>query len=513
VLFYDGYPKKGSCAAGGGHVAQGYMFNINYEVKSFCGFVDPPTHSGGIVPHSYGLKGASRGKSALSWSFIGTVPGVGAAAVNPVLTQAFKNWRSAVPALSFTQVNSGPDIAISVAPLGAPGPTGQQTLASTAPDGSTIKINSQATFGATSATLKAGQTSLLNVMTHEIGHALGLLHATTNNSIMFAFANNLEALASDDTAAIKALYGWQPQRKLQGGTEATPSICACGNTLVMVWRGVGDDHNIWISTSTDGNDWTPQRKFGDVGTIASPAIAWDGRRLWMVWRGSGDDQGLYYKTSTDFFVGDNPAQQNVKGVGSSNGPRIAIISNTPTLVWKGVRDDGGIYFTRFVGGQWQAQANIGGVGTGSSPAICADFGGGARLLWRGSRDDHNMYTTFSSPTLSNWQPQSLLRWTIPGNAGAPGTTQAAGTTAGPALAQVGNVIQAAWHGAKGDNGLWFTQLANDIVSGKTVQEWSAQANIPGVGSSDGPSIASFKGRLHMVWKGIPNDGGIYTSTV
>ena len=483
------------------------------EKASFCGFVDPSQHSGGIVPHSYGLKGASRGKSALSWSFSGTVPGVGAAAaVNPVLTRAFNSWRGAVPALSFTQVNSAPDIAISLAPLGAPGPTGQK-LASTAPNGSAIQINTQASFGATNAALKAGQTSLLNVMTHEIGHALGLLHATTSNSIMFSFANNLEALGSDDIAAIKALYGWQPQRKLQGGTEATPSICVCGNTLALVWRGVGNDSNIWISTSTDGDNWTPQRKFGDVGTIASPAIAWDGRRLWMVWRGGGDDSGLYFKTSSDFFVRDNPAQQNVKGVGSSHGPRIAVIGNTPILVWKGSRDDGGIYFSRFERGQWQPQANIQGVGTGSSPAICEDLGGGARLLWRGSRDDHNMYTTFSSPTFSNWQPQSVVRWTIPGNAGAPGTPQAAGTTAGPALARVGNVIQAAWHGAKGDNGLWFTQLASDIVNGNTVQEWSAQANIPGVGSSDGPSIASFKGRLHMVWKGIPSDGGIYTSSL
>jgi len=32
VMFFDGYPNKGVCSAGGGHVAQGYNFDLTYDV-------------------------------------------------------------------------------------------------------------------------------------------------------------------------------------------------------------------------------------------------------------------------------------------------------------------------------------------------------------------------------------------------------------------------------------------------------------------------------------------------
>jgi hypothetical protein len=32
VMFYDGYPDKGRCAAGGGHSAQGFMFVLSYDI-------------------------------------------------------------------------------------------------------------------------------------------------------------------------------------------------------------------------------------------------------------------------------------------------------------------------------------------------------------------------------------------------------------------------------------------------------------------------------------------------
>jgi len=485
--------------------------------KHFCGFADPPhPSSGGLVPQSYGLKGAGRGKSALTWSFAGNVPGINdVRRVLAVLKSAFNLWQAPVPALSFTNVNGNADIAITVADLGPPNPTGGQLLAKTSGDGRSIQINSEATFAPDNAALgAAGGNSLLSVITHEIGHALGLLHATTESSIMFSISSSQETLGPDDIAAIKALYGWAPQVKLQGGTEQSPSLCACGNTLVMVWRGAGDNRNIWISTSTDGASWTPQRPFRDVGTIGSPALAWDGARLWMVWRGTGDDQGLYYKSSTDFFIHDNPGQANIRGVGSSHGPRIAVINGTPLMVWKGVNDDHGIYFSQLAGNQWQRQARVPNVGTSAAPAVCQDFGGGARLLWRGVGSDQKMWTTFTAGSLLSWQPQTTLSWPIEGN-GTAGVTSigTAGTAAGPALANVGNVIQAAWRGVDGDDGVYFTQLAPDAFGPTIVNEWSSQARIPNVGSSDGPALAAFGGKLHAAWKGIPNDTGLYSSVL
>jgi hypothetical protein len=34
ALFFDGYPHKGVCAAGGGHVAAGYNFTLRYDAKA-----------------------------------------------------------------------------------------------------------------------------------------------------------------------------------------------------------------------------------------------------------------------------------------------------------------------------------------------------------------------------------------------------------------------------------------------------------------------------------------------
>jgi hypothetical protein len=31
MMFYDGYPNKGVCPAGGGHVAQGYNFALSHD--------------------------------------------------------------------------------------------------------------------------------------------------------------------------------------------------------------------------------------------------------------------------------------------------------------------------------------------------------------------------------------------------------------------------------------------------------------------------------------------------
>ena len=42
--------------------------------------------------------------------------------------------------------------------------------------------------------------------------------------------------------------------------------------------------------------------------------------------------------------------------------------------------------------------------------------------------------------------------------------------------------------------------------------WAPQQLVPGVGTSHGPSIAVYNGRLFMVWKGIGEDPGIYYTT-
>jgi hypothetical protein len=91
---------------------------------------------------------------------------------------------------------------------------------------------------------------------------------------------------------------------------------------------------------------------------------------------------------------------------------------------------------------------------------------------------------------------------------------------GPSLAVVSQpqfggagtqTLYMAWKGTEGDSSLWFSQSTD----GKS---WTQQQNIPGVGSSDGPCLATFhpasrdgypREGLFMAWKGVEDDHNIY----
>jgi hypothetical protein len=61
----------------------------------------------------------------------------------------------------------------------------------------------------------------------------------------------------------------------------------------------------------------------------------------------------------------------------------------------------------------------------------------------------------------------------------------------------------AWKGANLSQGIWWNSF--DGVN------WTDQDRVPGVGTSVGPSLAVFDGRLYMVWEGANRDRDIYWS--
>src|SRR5687768_683059 len=85
------YPKLS--VAQGRQEGVGALIEPLYRKRAhaFCTFEHPPS-AGGIVPRAYALKGAGRGKSQMTWSFTGSLPGV----PNPVgdLQTAFAAWRA-----------------------------------------------------------------------------------------------------------------------------------------------------------------------------------------------------------------------------------------------------------------------------------------------------------------------------------------------------------------------------------------------------------------------------------
>jgi len=506
---------------------------------NFCAFIDPP-HSkggGGITPQSYSfLKGGGRGKSQLTWAFVKTgvilsdISVNGVPSIRGTITRAFNVWAAALPGtLGFTQVFNGAyDIDIGTQDLGGQNPeNGAVKLGKDSVGSIQFNSNSAATYIPTGLP----GNSLLGVAIHEIGHALGLGHATTSNSAMFSVGPTTETLSSDDIAGLRVLYGWSNQSILEGGTECHPALCACRNTLALAWRGAGGDTGIWFATSSDGVNWTSQRPVPSTGTTDGPSLAWDGVKLWMAWRGTTGDDSLYYATTTDFqnwtdFSGRNPIGL-IPNTGSSHGPRIAIVvappendlgfRSVPMLVWKGAGDTG-IYWSTFNSstGQWLPQLNIPGVGTTASPAICPDLTDVARILWRGTAGDDALYTTvaFGNPDNLLWQPQQLVAWISPANAFAGEAVGTPGSEDAPCMSlATGPKIVAAWRGVPDDHSLYFTQIALDNISGRPLAEWSQQSVVPNVGSSHGPALADFNGNLRLVWKGLPGDDSMYIAAL
>ncbi len=470
----------------------------------FCDFPDPPNGIG-LRTSAYTLKDKRR-RSTLAWTVSGALPGV--VDLPTAIGNAFGVWQRAIPALNFPRsLSGGGDVNLTVRPL-AP-----NILGSTSPDGTQIQFTTATTWASRNPA-PPGTTSLLAVAIHEIGHAIGLLHATSDGSIMNPFNANIEVLTPDDINGARALYGWEGQRPLpERATDRGPALCACGPILAMAWKGIGDDHRIFYATSLDGLSWSSQQVVEGVGTSDSPSLAWDGTRLWMAWKGVPGDSSLLFATTNDPTSWPSNPGRVIIGVGSSDGPSIAMTPG-PILVWKGIEGDSGIFFSTFnpasIPPPWQPQQKIGGVGTSDRPALISDVTGQPLMVWKGIEGDSNLFA--STQTGIFWQPQQPVSWIVPGNvAGGTIGVDFPGTAFGPGIATDGSRVFVVWRGEGDDQGIWFTQRAQDIVGGQNVIEWSSQGNIPNVGTSHRPAAAFFGGRLHLAWKGIGDDHNIFMS--
>lgn len=478
--------------------------------KRFCAFIDPPSGIG-IHTNSYTLKNKRR-KLTLTWTITATLPNVN---IQQVVNRAFAVWKAAAPALNFIFIPSSitnpgapsnPSVDISI---GTQAFAPNTSIGSTTSDGSSIVFDTNTQWVAANP-ITPTTTSLLAVAIHEIGHAIGLLHNTTDNSIMNPINGNIEVPTADDINGIKALYGWEGQRSIPNrGSDSGPALCACGGILAMAWKGIKGDTSIFYSTSTDGINWTPQQVVQGVGTSDSPTLAWDGARLWMAWTGIPGDSGLYYGTTNNPASWPSNPGINIANVGSSNAPFLTMAPG-PTLAWKGISGDSGIFTSSFNAGtsSWSPQQQLGGAGTSDRPVIISDVNLQKLMIWKGIDGDSNIFDS----TLSGifWQPQQLLAWIVPGNNNS-GTidVRLPGTSCGPGVATDGVRVFTAWRGAGADSGIWFSQRAADVVGGINIVEWSSQGNIPDVGTSHRPAVAFFSGRIYVAWKGVGNDTTIW----
>ncbi len=475
---------------------------------SSCGFPDQG-RSGGTRPLTFGLPIGrwTRGSLKVSINLTGC-NFVNAPAPAPpttplaVITGAFAQWDAASSYFNFTFVPPGTGEDIQVV-FGQIDGVGQKLGSAAPPESGNILIDAAETW-------TTGL--LLGLAIHEVGHVLGLGHSNTPGATMNPFANStVVTIDAESLNAISLLYGWRPQKLLPDratssrpslGVTRTSNFTDVFETPHMVWKGSADDSGIYFSEFR-GGQWTPQAGLSGAGCSYSPSLATTGggAGLLMAWKGAPGDNSLYW-TRYNGAVWEN--QRPGPDAGTSAGPALAFVNGQNYMAWKGAGDDSGIYWSTHDGAEsWSPQAPVDGVGTSASPALVG-LNGRLYMFWKGIEGDSNAY--WSSYDFVNdpiWKPQRVVAYYTYKTTG--GVPHAIGTSGALSAAVRGSGILLIWKGAGGDSTIWFSLFEND--------EFSGQAVVPDVGTSEGAGIIHAGDTTYLAWKGTGDDNGIYWTSL
>jgi len=151
--------------------------------------------------------------------------------------------------------------------------------------------------------------------------------------------------------------GWSPQARVSGvGTTDSPALVGYNGSLYMFWKGVEGDANAYYSFFDFANDpiWKPQRRveYFDystgggvpyaIGTTGALSATVRGNKILLAWKGVEGDQEIWFSL---FENGEFSGQATVPNVGTSVGPSVVEANGQTFMAWKGVEGDSGIYWT------------------------------------------------------------------------------------------------------------------------------------------------------------------------
>jgi hypothetical protein len=230
----------------------------------------------------------------------------------------------------------------------------------------------------------------------------------------------------------------------------------------------------------------------------------------MVWKGVEDDQALYRTYLINRLPDRGPywePQELIPDAGSSHGPAATAFAPTVQLddppwsaqtrvfsAWKGVDGDEQLYWWNDVHGAHERDGRARlPFFSSHGPALAAQPFQYVYLAWKGAGKDQGIY----------WAYNNLLHTDdSAGGWQGQGRVPNVGTSEKPALAYRYPLLHMAWKGIAGDSGIYVSANSGDT-------SWQPQHRVPDVGTSRGPALAFFNGVLHLVWKGVGDDQGIY----
>ena len=303
---------------------------------------------------------------------------------------------------------------------------------------------------------------------HELGHAIGLIHEQqrgdastyiTLDTGMISYQDPINKRGSDfDPYSMWQYLG--PYDRFS--VMHYPAPCDAGG---------------WGSISGTGEVWT---------------MHWNADTNQKL--GAGPNQGWENLTATDadgivaLYKGAGWSEiGTVPGATTSATPGLAEFSSELCAVWKG-NGNGNI-----VGGNkamdWSKQTTFHDVGTSASPSL-ANYQGGLMMAWKGVGTETTIF--FASGTPYYYGKQDTL--------------PKASTSHGPSLAYfdpstTATGLYCAWKESADESMSWAKYDGT---------KWTIPQSIVNTGTTTGPALAEYNGRLYAAWKGITGDYGIYT---
>lgn len=213
------------------------------------------------------------------------------AVVREVVRRSFELWEDVLQGhFSFSEVTSDPDIEIDFSSSLLDGPVGTgigpREYMPGMPYRQTgrIRIDRWARGGASIVGGPWTESSLGFVVTHEIGHVLGLQHSNTPGSVMYPYANPAQdgwdfwPIDYGSSEALRDMYGWQHRPFRDERTSAYPPSLA--RTIETAGLGGGPAagrpilHMVWTGPQgVPGLSYSQSRNGGRAWTAAT-SMSW-----------------------------------------------------------------------------------------------------------------------------------------------------------------------------------------------------------------------------------------------
>ena len=280
----------------------------------------------------------------------------------------------------------------------------------------------------------------------------------------------------------------------------------CGSdSLYAAWKGEVGDVRLFFS-KLDGGTWKGQGNVIPGNSSVGPSLAaTDDGRIWAAWKGEGNDQRLFYAFYiTDTNSWSEQAWPFPSGMESTVGPSLAANGFMVYAAWTGPNNDPTLYFasldTTSSSPTWQSLPGLPTPPSATPSATSSSIGPALAII------GDMLYAAWTDLT-----GKIQYAWFNTFNGGWVGQSDISGvsTSIGVSLASIRSILYAACKGSGSHQNLSYASLDTSTAGAK----FSTMEPIPSHGSSIGPALAALGDMLYAMWTGSGDDPGLYYASL